>query len=260
MMRVRIVVVLVLFGSIAVGVSWSADDEQSSASKQKAAKQKGANRGAAVLRLLGPLDKAYAKLDADGDGKVTEEEFGKQLEAASNGRVKGQLSSQIFRTFDENGDGNLALAELQKVDSPAASTTPTDAAKAASDAPPAPAPPVALEARGWRSDGETAFSPAQLDEMLAAQQATEKRDSAPLLDDAAFLRRVTLDLTGRLPTAAEVGAFLSTTDSTKRRQAIDRLLASDDFGRYWGHFWRDVMQSKGSSTKVLCELHRRASL
>src|SRR5262245_19804423 len=100
MMRIRISVVLILFGSIAFGVSWSADDEKAPASQPKAAKQKGANRGAAVLRLLGPLDRAYPKLDGDGDGKVTEDEFGKQLEAASNGRVKGQLASQIFHTFD----------------------------------------------------------------------------------------------------------------------------------------------------------------
>src|SRR4029077_16370939 len=52
----------------------------------------------------------------------------------------------------------------------------------------------------------------------------------------------------------------STADATKRSQAIDRLLASDDFGRYWGHYWRDVMQSKASSTKVLFELHRGGAL
>ena len=113
-----------------IGAVMSADDEQTPAAKQKAAKQKGANRGAAVARLLGPLDKAYAKMDADGDGKVTEEEFGKHLETASNGRVKGQLGSQIFRTYDENGDGNLTLAELLKLETPAPPPAPSDAAKA----------------------------------------------------------------------------------------------------------------------------------
>ncbi|HMC11089.1 MAG TPA: DUF1549 domain-containing protein, partial [Pirellulaceae bacterium] len=260
MMRIRIGVVLVLFGSAAVSLSWSADDEQAQVTTQKAAKQKGANRGAAVVRLLGPLNKAYAKMDADGDGKVTEEEFGKQLEAASNGRVKGQLGSQIFRTFDENGDGNLTLAELLKVESPSPSATPTDAAITSSETPAAPAPPVVLEARGWKSGGEAALPAARLDEMLVAQHAAENRASAALLDDANFLRRVTLDLTGRLPSAADVEAFLNTADTTKRSQAIDRLLASDDFGPYWGHFWRDVMQSKASSTKVIFDLHRGAAL
>src|SRR4029077_1117768 len=99
-----------------------------------------------------------------------------------------------------------------------------------------------------------------LDELLAARHEADDRACAPLLDDANFLRRVTLDLTGRLPTAAEAEAFLNTADTTKRSQAIDRLLASNDFGRYWGHFWRDVMQSKASSTKVLFDLHRGAAL
>src|SRR5262249_8561407 len=87
----------------------SADDEQTPAATQKATKAKGANRGAAVARLLGPLDAAHAKMDADGDGKISEEEFGKFLETASNGRVKGALASQIYRTYDENHDGNLTL-------------------------------------------------------------------------------------------------------------------------------------------------------
>src|SRR5690349_11716354 len=102
--------------AILVGVFFSvvisADDEQTPATNQKAAKPKAANRGAAVARLLGPLDAAYGKMDADGDGKVSEEEFGKHVESASNGRVKGTLASQIYHTYDENHDGHLTLEEL----------------------------------------------------------------------------------------------------------------------------------------------------
>jgi len=82
-----------------------ADDEQAPAAIQKAAKQKGANRGAAIARLLGPINAAHPKMDADRDGKVSDEEFGKFLEIASNGRVKGALAAQIYRTYDENQDG-----------------------------------------------------------------------------------------------------------------------------------------------------------
>src|SRR6185436_348238 len=100
---------LAIVCGIAIGAVITTGDEQTPAANQKAAKQKGANRGAAVARLLGPLDKAHAKMDADGDGKVIEEEFSKQIETASNGRVKGALASQIFRTYDENRDGGLTL-------------------------------------------------------------------------------------------------------------------------------------------------------
>ncbi|MEO2035661.1 MAG: DUF1549 domain-containing protein, partial [Planctomycetaceae bacterium] len=56
---------------------------------------------------------------------------------------------------------------------------------------------------------------------------------SPQADDATFLRRVTLDLTGRLPTIAAIGEFLSQTDVSKRTELIDRLLKSSEFTEYW---------------------------
>jgi hypothetical protein len=238
----------------------SADDAQTPAATQKAGKQKAANRGGAVARLLGPLDAAHTKMDADGDGKISDEEFGKFVETVSNGRVKGALASQIYRTYDENHDGDLTLPELRKLETPdAAPSAASDSSKPATEAAP-PKPPVVLEPRGWKSGEQAALPPVSLDKLLAEQQAAESREVAAILDDAGFLRRVTLDLTGRLPTAAEIEAFLSTADPSKRARAVDRLLATEEFGRYWGHFWKDAMQSKASSTKVIFELHRGAAL
>jgi hypothetical protein len=50
--------------------------------------------------------------------------------------------------------------------------------------------------------------------------------------DAEFLRRVTLDLTGTLPTVAEVRGFLADASAGKRAKLIDRLLASAEHARY----------------------------
>jgi len=52
---------------------------------------------------------------------------------------------------------------------------------------------------------------------------------APVANDAEFLRRVSLDLTGGIPTAAEARAFLDDTTPNKREALIDRLLASPRF-------------------------------
>lgn len=52
-------------------------------------------------------------------------------------------------------------------------------------------------------------------------------------DDATFLRRVTLDLTGYLPTPSAVTAFLADSDTHKRETLVDRLLQSDEFNAYW---------------------------
>ena len=50
-------------------------------------------------------------------------------------------------------------------------------------------------------------------------------------DDADFLRRVSLDLTGGIPTAAEARAFLDDRDPGKREKLVDRLLAGPDYPR-----------------------------
>jgi hypothetical protein len=64
------------------------DDEQAPATTQKAA-AKGANQVRLSLRLLGPLDKAYAKMDADSDGNTEEVASGGNRH---NGRVKASLA------------------------------------------------------------------------------------------------------------------------------------------------------------------------
>ena len=56
---------------------------------------------------------------------------------------------------------------------------------------------------------------------------------SPAADDATFLRRVTLDLTGRLPAPDAVTAFLRDSDTNKREMLVDTLLQSDAFNEYW---------------------------
>lgn len=55
----------------------------------------------------------------------------------------------------------------------------------------------------------------------------------PPVDDAALLRRLRLDLTGRLPEPDEVDEYVTSDEPDKRERLIDRLLASDDFVEYW---------------------------
>lgn len=54
-----------------------------------------------------------------------------------------------------------------------------------------------------------------------------------LCSDAEFLRRVYLDLTGTLPTAAEVEAFLADPSSEKRRAKVDQLLETPAYVAWW---------------------------
>jgi hypothetical protein len=66
----------------------------------------------------------------------------------------------------------------------------------------------------------------------------------PVCDDATFLRRVSLDLTGLIPTSDTLCAFLASTDSDKRAKLVDDLLArSDDYAAHWTPFWEDALGS-----------------
>lgn len=73
----------------------------------------------------------------------------------------------------------------------------------------------------------------------------EKRNvpAAALTTDEEFLRRVTLDLTGRIPSAADVRAFLADTSLDKRDAAIDRLLGAPEFTDRWTMWLGDLLQN-----------------
>lgn len=67
---------------------------------------------------------------------------------------------------------------------------------------------------------------------------------SPLCDDATFIRRVTLDIAGRLPTADEAQQFISSTNPKKRDQWIDQLLESPGYGDYFANKWSGVLRNK----------------
>ena len=65
-----------------------------------------------------------------------------------------------------------------------------------------------------------------------------------LCSDEQFLRRVTLDLTGSLPTPDQVKAFLADTSSTKRDALVDRLLDTPEYAYFFANKWADVLRVK----------------
>src|SRR5438552_8913988 len=71
--------------------------------------------------------------------------------------------------------------------------------------------------------------------------ANAAKKAPPRIDDERFLRRVSLDIIGRLPTPEEVTAFALDPSSDKRTKIITKLLADPRFGENWGRYWRDVI-------------------
>ena len=80
---------------------------------------------------------------------------------------------------------------------------------------------------------------------------------SPLADDAVFLRRVSLDLCGRLPTSAEARAFLADTAADKRAKLIDRLLESPDYPAYFAMRWGTILRNSNlaGSTNAAYAFH-----
>ena len=72
-----------------------------------------------------------------------------------------------------------------------------------------------------------------IDEEVLATLELLRVPASPQADDATFLRRVRLDLTGTLPTPAEVDAFVRDAAADKRAAIVDRLLKSNEFADYW---------------------------
>ncbi len=62
--------------------------------------------------------------------------------------------------------------------------------------------------------------------------------------DATFLRRVSLDVTGTLPTAAEAQAFFADGDADKRTRIIDDLLARPEYADFFANKWNFILRNK----------------
>lgn len=79
-----------------------------------------------------------------------------------------------------------------------------------------------------------------IDNEVRAAWQREKLTPAVPASDAEFLRRVSLDIVGVIPTHEETVAFLSDSSLDKRRQLVDRLLDDPRYARHMAELW-DVL-------------------
>ena len=84
---------------------------------------------------------------------------------------------------------------------------------------------------------------APIDRLVEEKLASLGLDTSPRCSDEDFLRRVTLDTIGRLPTPDEIRAFLSDNDPYKRERRIEALLNHPEFVDYWTLRWGDLLKS-----------------
>lgn len=79
-----------------------------------------------------------------------------------------------------------------------------------------------------------------IDRFIAAGLDRAQLQPAAKADKRTLIRRVTYDLTGLPPAAADVDAFLADKSENAFSQVVDRLLASPQYGERWGRHWLDL--------------------
>ena len=80
----------------------------------------------------------------------------------------------------------------------------------------------------------------------------ERKGIAPAAQssDLEFLRRVSLDLTGRIPTTEEVLAYMQDGSADKRQRTVERLLASGPWADRWTMFFGDMFRNTQRTAQV----------
>jgi len=83
-----------------------------------------------------------------------------------------------------------------------------------------------------------------IDDLVFAKLKRLGMPPSAVSDDSSFIRRVTLDVAGRLPTAAETAEFLADKDATKRDRLVDRLVDGSDYADYFANKWSAVLRNR----------------
>ena len=152
---------------------------------------------------------------------------GKKLEATFRG-IEGD---QVFLQVRNGYVYRLPLGKLSPEDQTAAKT-------------------LKPEGLGIPADPKLAQAAARIDVLVNAGLEKAQQKPNPLASDEQFVRRVYLDIAGRIPTAAETLAFLADTSLSKRAKLIDVLLESDGYRSHLFNYFADMMRVTDAANKV----------
>ncbi len=89
-----------------------------------------------------------------------------------------------------------------------------------------------------------------IDHYIDAGQVANKATPAPLADDSEFLRRVYLDLAGRIPRNKEVRDFLADKAPDKRVRLVEALLESPQYVNHMTHVYRALLLPQSNDPQV----------
>lgn len=84
----------------------------------------------------------------------------------------------------------------------------------------------------------------QIDRMVVENLKKNELEPNAMAPDEVFVRRIHLDVIGRIPTKAETLAFLESRDPEKRSKLIDQLIGSDGYVSHQYNWWADLLRAK----------------
>lgn len=189
-------------------------------------------RGGAVRKVEFVIVKDKTKVELTGSAKA--------IELATEVKVwadkdDAKLAARIIAGTFRRVANPMPPVPRPPVKTPEANLTPSP--PSAKVIPPAPIKPVG-----------TVQAPAAvaraIDQEIQRAREAEKLKASPLADDAEFLRRVSIDIVGVIPSATQAAAFIESKVPDKRARFIDELLASPQYGRYHAERWSERIASR----------------
>lgn len=97
---------------------------------------------------------------------------------------------------------------------------------------------------------ESALTSEEIDVILMKKWEQNQLKSSQRTSDEEFLRRLYLDLNGRIPSGEEVKSFLDNNSGDKRKSKIEELLASEEYGEFMADKWMQLLFAYDGKRKV----------
>lgn len=98
-----------------------------------------------------------------------------------------------------------------------------------------------------------------VDELVNGKLVKLRILPSEICTDDVFLRRATLDITGRLPTEAEFRAFAGDKDPAKRAKLVDQLLERKEFAEIWAMKWAEILMIRSTNQVSYKSAYRYAN-
>jgi hypothetical protein len=104
--------------------------------------------------------------------------------------------------------------------------------------------------------GESRLTSQDIDQMLQSKWTQSAIEPSKKTTDEEFIRRIYLDLTGRIPSAEEVSSFLNDSSPDKRKNKIDELLASEEYGEFMADIWLQILFPTETKRRVQAQTYK----